>query len=109
MGTFPRHSGLFVFSAAAPTAVFLVAFMGSPQSARALACSGLIVAEILTSVLAVQRSLAEGRGMMPPDLVIHFATLLLFGPHVAVLVVAAGAVAYLRADSQRSWPIERTV
>src|SRR5688572_3328705 len=109
MGTFPRHSGLFVFSAAATTAVVLLGFMGWPQPERALEFSGLIVAAILTSVLAVQRPVAEDRGMMPLAFVIHFATLLLFGQHVAVIVVAAGAVAYLLADSQRSRPIERTV
>ncbi len=109
MGTFPRHSGLFVFAATATTAVVLLGFLGWPQPNRALEFSGLIVAAILTSVLAVQRPAAEDRGMMPLAFVVHFATLLLFGPHVAVIVVAAGAVAYLLADSQRTRPIERTV
>ena len=109
MGTLPRHSGLFVFAAIATTAVVLLGFMGWPQPERALEFSGLIVVAILTSVLAVQRPVAEDRGMKPLAFVIHFATLLLFGPHVAVIVVGAGAMAYLLADSHRTRPIERTV
>jgi diguanylate cyclase (GGDEF)-like protein/PAS domain S-box-containing protein len=109
MGTLPRHSGLFLFAAVATTVVVLLGFMGWPQPDRVLEFSGLVVAAILTSVLAVQRPVAEDRGMMPLAFVIHFATLLVFGPHVAVIVVAAGAVAYVLADSQRTRPLERTV
>jgi diguanylate cyclase (GGDEF)-like protein/PAS domain S-box-containing protein len=108
MGTLPRHSGLFIFATTATCAVVLMGFMGWPQPARVLEFSALIVAAILTSVLAVQRPAAEDRGMMPLAFVFHFASLLLFGPHVTMIVVAAGATAYLLADSQRTRPIERT-
>jgi diguanylate cyclase (GGDEF)-like protein/PAS domain S-box-containing protein len=109
MSTFPRHFGLFAFAATATTGVVLLGFLGWPQANRTLEFSGLIVTAILTSVLAVQRPAAEDRGMMPLAFVIHFSTLLLFGPHIAVIVVAAGAIAYVLADSQRTRPLERTV
>ena len=81
MGTIPRHTGLFLFAAVATGAVLLMGLSGWPQPDRTLEFSGLIVAAILTSVLAVQRPAAEERGMMPLSYVIHFAALLLFGPH----------------------------
>jgi diguanylate cyclase (GGDEF)-like protein/PAS domain S-box-containing protein len=109
MGRFPRHSGLFVFAAIATTAVVLMGFMGWPQPDRSLEFSGLIVAAILTSVLAVQRPVAEDRGMMPLAFVIHFASLLLFGPLVTMLMVSAGAAAYMLADPQWTRPPERTL
>ena len=73
MGTFSRHSGLFVFAAIATTAVVLLGFLGWPQPGLALEFSGLIVAAILTSVLAVQRPVAEDRGMMrrPMDIAVE--------------------------------------
>jgi diguanylate cyclase (GGDEF)-like protein/PAS domain S-box-containing protein len=109
MGTFPRHSGLFVFAAVATSAVVLLGIMGWPQPDRVLEFSGLIVAAILTSVLAVQRPAAEDRGMMPLSFVIHFASLLLFGPYVTMLVIVAGTVSHVLADSQRTRPLERTL
>ena len=66
--------------------------------------SGLIVAAILTSVLAVQRPVAEDRGMMPLAFVIHFASLLLFGPLVTMIVVTAGTAAYMLGDPQWTRP-----
>jgi PAS domain S-box-containing protein len=109
MGTFPRHSGLFVFAAIATTAVVLLGFMGWPQPGRALEFSGLIVAAILTSVLAVQRPVAEDRGMMPLAFVIHFASLLLFGPLVTMIVVTAGTAAYMLGDPLWTRPPERSL
>jgi diguanylate cyclase (GGDEF)-like protein/PAS domain S-box-containing protein len=109
MGTLPRHTGLFLFAAIATGTVMLLGLNGWPQPDRTLEFSGLIVAAILTSVLAVQRPAAEERGMMPLSYVIHFAALLLFGPHVTALVVAAGALASVLADSRRTRPFSRTV
>jgi len=109
MGTFPRHSGLFVYAALVTSAVVLVGIMGWPQPERVLEFTALIVAAILTSVLAVQRPAAEDRGMMPLAFVIHFASLLMFGPHVTMIVIVAGVVAHVLADSQGTRPIDRTL
>jgi diguanylate cyclase (GGDEF)-like protein/PAS domain S-box-containing protein len=109
MGTHPRHVGLFVFAALITSAVVLLGILGWPQPNRVLEFSGLIVAAVLTSVLAVQRPEASDRGMMPLAFVIHFASLLLFGPHVAMLVIAAGVAAHLLADSPGTRPLDRTL
>jgi diguanylate cyclase (GGDEF)-like protein/PAS domain S-box-containing protein len=109
MGTFPRHSGLFIFSAIATCGVVLLGLVGWPQPNRVLEFSALVVAAILTSVLAVQRPAAEDRGMMPLAFVIHFASLLLFGPLVTMIVVTAGAAAYMLGDTKWTRPPERTL
>jgi diguanylate cyclase (GGDEF)-like protein/PAS domain S-box-containing protein len=109
MGTFPRHSGLFIFAALVTSGVVLLGILGWPQADRVLEFSGLIVAAILTAVLAVQRPAAEDRGMMPLAFVIHFASLLMFGPHVTMIVIAAGVATHVLADSQRTRPLDRTL
>ena len=109
MGTFPRHSGLFIFAALVTSGVVLLGIMGWPQPDRVLEFSGLIVAAILTSVLAVQRPAAEDRGMMPLAFVINFASLLIFGPHVTMIVIAASVIAHVLADPQRTRPLNRTL
>jgi diguanylate cyclase (GGDEF)-like protein/PAS domain S-box-containing protein len=109
MGTLPRHTGLFVFAAIATGAVMLMGLSGWPEPHRTLEFSGLIVASILTSVLTVQRPVAEDRGTMPLAFVIHFTSLLLFGPHLTAIVVVTGAVAYVLADTHRTRPFGRTL
>ena len=91
MGTFPRHTGLFVFAAMATSAVVILGYLGWPQADRVPEFSALIVAAILTAVLGVHRPAAEDRSTLPLAFVIHFASLLLFGPLVTILVVTAGA------------------
>ena len=108
MGTLPRYSGLFVFAAIATAGVMLVGLTGWPQPHLALELSALIAVAILASVLAAQRPAAEDRGMTPLFFVIHFTCLLLVGAHVTI-VAAAGAVAFVLADTQRTRPLGRTV
>ena len=109
MGTFPRHSGLFFFAAVATSGVVLAGFMGWPQPGRVVEFSGLVIAAILTSVLAAQRPAAEDRGLMPLAFIFHFASLLLFGPYVTTIVVGWGAAAYALADSQRTRSVDRII
>jgi diguanylate cyclase (GGDEF)-like protein/PAS domain S-box-containing protein len=109
MGTLPRHTGLFLFAAIATGAVMLLGLSGWPEPTRTIEFSGLIVAAILTSVLAVGRPAAEERGMMPLSYVIHFASLVLFGAHVTVVVAMAGTVAYILADTRRTRPLGGTL
>ena len=49
-------------------------------------------ASMVASVLDVERASERDRAVMPPSFVIDFASLLLFGPDVAMLVATAGAV-----------------
>jgi diguanylate cyclase (GGDEF)-like protein/PAS domain S-box-containing protein len=109
MGTYPRHIGLFVFAAIATSAVVVLGFLGWPRADRVPEFSALIVAAILTAVLGVHRPAAEDRSTLPLAFVIHFASLLLFGPLVTMLVVTAGAAAAMLADPQWTRPPERTL
>jgi diguanylate cyclase (GGDEF)-like protein/PAS domain S-box-containing protein len=109
MGTFPRHTGLFVFAAMATSAVVILGYLGWPQADRVPEFSALIVAAILTAVLGVHRPAAEDRSTLPLAFIIHFASLLLFGPLVTILVVTAGAAAAMLADPQWTRPPERTL
>ena len=47
--------------------------------------------------------------MTPLFFVIHFTSLLLVGPHVTMIVAAAGAAAFVLADTQRTRPLGRTL
>jgi diguanylate cyclase (GGDEF)-like protein/PAS domain S-box-containing protein len=109
MGTFPRHSGLFVFAAIATGAVVLLGFFGWPQPHRTLEFSGLILAAILTSILAVQQPAAEDRGMMPLSFVVDFTSLLIFGPLPTIVVVFAGTMTQVVTDGPYSQPLRRTL
>jgi diguanylate cyclase (GGDEF)-like protein/PAS domain S-box-containing protein len=107
MGTLPRHSGLFMFATIATGAVLLLGLVGWPQPHRTIEFAGLILAAILTSVLAVQQPAAQDLGTMPLSFVIHVTSLILFGPHVTVVVVAVGTFTRVLADAQRS--LQRTI
>ena len=67
------------------------------QLAGVLEFSGLILAAILTSVVAKQRTSTWDWATMPPSFVIEFASLLLLGPNATMLVVIAGTVTQWRA------------
>jgi diguanylate cyclase (GGDEF)-like protein/PAS domain S-box-containing protein len=85
----------------------LLGFVGWPQPHRALEFSGLILAAILTSALAIEQSTTEDRATMLPSFVIDFTSLLLFGPHATMLVATAGSVTQGLADSRGSHPPRR--
>ena len=84
--------------------------MGS-QAGRSLtgpsSFSGLILAGILTSALAMRQAPAKDWATMPPSFVIDFTALLLFGPDAAMFVAAAGIVAQALAGPQGSHPSRR--
>src|SRR5437879_1225553 len=108
MQTPPRHSRVVAFAAIAIGAGMLLGFAGWPQPHRALEFSGLILAAILTSALAMQQSTTEeDRATMPPSFVVDFASLLLLGPDATMLVATAGSVTQGLVDSQRSHPTRR--
>jgi diguanylate cyclase (GGDEF)-like protein/PAS domain S-box-containing protein len=85
----------------------LLGLAGWPQPHRTLEFSGLILAAILTSALAMQQPATGDRATMPPSFVIDFTSLLLFGPNATMLVATAGTVTQGLADSQRSYPSSR--
>ena len=94
-----------VFAGVVTGAAVLLGLTGWPQSDRVLEFSGVILAAILTSSVALLPSTAEDRGMMPPSFVIDFSALLLFGGSAALFVAAAGITARWLADSDRARPL----
>src|ERR1700730_18527466 len=98
-----RHRPAVVgFAAIAIGAGVLLGFADWPQPHRTLEFSGLILAAILTSALALQQSTTKDWATMPPSFVIDFTSLLLLGPHATMLVAIAGTVTQRLTDSQRS-------
>src|SRR6266851_8088746 len=104
----PRPS-VVVFAAIAVGAGVLLGFAGWPQPDRTLEFSSLILAAILTSALAMQRSPTQDWATTPPSFVIDFTSLLLLGPDATMLVATAGMVTQELTDSQRSHPPRRMI
>ena len=73
-------------------AEILLGLTGWPQPHRILEFSGVTLAAILTSALAIRPSAADDRGIMPPSFVLDFTALLLFGTNAALFVVAMGTI-----------------
>jgi len=107
MRTLPRQSGVVAFAAIGIGAVLLAGYLGWLDPYQAIQLSGVILAAILTSALWLQQSATEDRTTMPLSFVIDFISLLLFGPHATMLVVAAGAITQGLTDSQRAHPPRR--
>jgi diguanylate cyclase (GGDEF)-like protein/PAS domain S-box-containing protein len=102
MSPHTRRFGVIAFAAIAIGAGALLGFADWPQPHRTFEFSGLILAAILTSALALQQSTAKDWATMPPSFVIDCTSLLLLGPHATMLVATAGTVTQGLTDSQRS-------
>src|SRR6267378_1943375 len=107
MRTLPRRSAVALFAAIAIGAGVLLGFADWPQPHRTLELSGLILAAILISALATQRSTTEDWAVMPPSFVIDFISLLLLGPDATMLVATAGTITEGLTDPARVLPIRR--
>ena len=69
--------------------------------------SGLILAAILVSAVATRQVRTQDDAVLPPFFVIDFASLLLVGPLLAMIVAAAGAVTRRLVDSDSAQPTKR--
>ena len=107
MQTLPRHTPLVGVTAAAIGAGILVGYAGWLNPYLPIEYCVLIVAAILAA-LSTRRLAAEHRAPMPPSFVLEFASLLIFGPHPAVLVAATAFVAQCVATVRRPFPCGRT-
>ena len=92
LANLPPRSGILAGAAIFFGAVLLARFADLVQAHRTLDVSALILTAILTSWLRLQQSMTRNPAIMPPSFVINFASLLLFGPDVAMLIAMAGAV-----------------
>jgi diguanylate cyclase (GGDEF)-like protein/PAS domain S-box-containing protein len=107
MRTFPRRSAVAAFAAIAIATGIPLAFGGWPEIHRTLEFSGLILAAILTSVLAMRQSTTQDWAAMPPSFIIDFTSLLLLGPNATMIVAAAGTVTQRLTDPEHSHPSRR--
>jgi diguanylate cyclase (GGDEF)-like protein/PAS domain S-box-containing protein len=87
----------------------LLGFAGWPQPHRILEFSGLILAAILASAVAMPQSTTKDWATMPLSFVIDFTSLLLFGPNATMFVATAGTVTQRLTDSPLSHPHRRIV
>lgn len=97
-------SGRSLIVAFAVVAIGVGVFLGMagwPQANRTFEFSGLILAALLVSALAIQQSAAKDWATMPPSFVIDFTALLLLGPQATMVVASAGAVMQGLTDSPR--------
>jgi diguanylate cyclase (GGDEF)-like protein/PAS domain S-box-containing protein len=85
----------------------LLGFADWPHAQRTLEFSGLILAAILTSALAMPQSTTKDWATMPPSFVIDFTALLILGPNAGMLVAASGTITHSLTDSQRSGLLRR--
>jgi diguanylate cyclase (GGDEF)-like protein/PAS domain S-box-containing protein len=95
-----RRSVVLAFALVAIGAGVFLGLAGWPQPDRTLEFSGLILAALLTSALAIQHSTAKDWATMPPSFVIDFTALLLLGPHATMFVATIGAVMQGLTDSE---------
>jgi diguanylate cyclase (GGDEF)-like protein/PAS domain S-box-containing protein len=95
-----RRSILVTFAVLAIGMPAVLPLAGWPQP-RLLEFSGLILAALLTSALAVQRSAVKDWATTPPSFVIDFTALLLLGPQAMLVVAAAGAIMQELIEPQR--------
>jgi diguanylate cyclase (GGDEF)-like protein/PAS domain S-box-containing protein len=107
MRTFPPPSSLVAVAALFTGAVFLPQLAGWTPNARPIELSALVLAAMLSSLLKVQQASMKDRAIMPPSFVIEFIAVLLFGPHVAMFVAAAGALTPGLISADRAYPRSR--
>ena len=92
MRTKPSAPGLVGLAATFAIVVAAPLVGGWTESARIPVLVGLAIGVMVAAVLDVERASERDRAVMPPSFVLTFAALLLFGPNVALLVAAAGAL-----------------
>jgi diguanylate cyclase (GGDEF)-like protein/PAS domain S-box-containing protein len=107
MRTIPRLSGVLAVAIVAIGTGVLLGFAGWPGPDRTLEFSGLILAAILTSALALPQSATPDWATMRPSFVVEFTSLLLLGPNATMLVATAGTVTQGLTDSHQSHPTRR--
>jgi diguanylate cyclase (GGDEF)-like protein/PAS domain S-box-containing protein len=110
MRSLPFRSGVVAFCALALGAGALFGVLGWVPADATPALVGLVFLGILVSMLAAHRSSAsEARATIAPSFVIEFMSLLLVGPHAAMLVATSGVVAQDLADGEGSRRLRQSI
>ena len=92
MTAFPSRSRAAALASVFGVALAVPWLAGWVPPDRIFELTGLVLAAMLVACLRVQALAVTNRAIMPPAFVIVFTSLMLFGPHVAVLIAAAAAL-----------------
>ena len=100
----PSPLGALALVAICGATVVLPRLAGWLPADRTIELAALALLSILSSFLRVQSSATKDRAIMAPSFIVTVSALLMFGPHVAALVAAAGALAPSFLVSERPYP-----
>ena len=92
MRTKPSGLGFLALGTLIAIVVAAPLFGGWAEPARIPVLAGLALGAMLASLLDVERASERDRAVMPPSFIFIFATLLLLGPNITLLVAAAAAL-----------------
>ena len=109
MSPLARRLGVVAVALLTIGAGMLLGLAGLPQPDRTLEFSSLILAAMVTSALALQRSTTKDWAIMPPSFVVDFSALLLLGPDAMMLVATAGALVHGLTDAEVPHRLRRTL
>ena len=100
----PSPLGVLALVAICGATVVVPRLAGWLPADRTIELAALAFLSILSSFLRVQQSATKDRAIMAPSFIVTVSALLMFGPHVAALVAAAGALAPSFLVSERPYP-----
>src|SRR5687767_3215232 len=109
MRMLPSLPGVVALAAVAAGTVLLPRVAGLPHADRTIELAALTLSAALTAFLRVEASAAKDRTIMAPSFVLTVVSLLLFGPHVAMLVAATGALSAGFLLSDDGYPSSRSL
>jgi diguanylate cyclase (GGDEF)-like protein/PAS domain S-box-containing protein len=92
MRMLPSPLGVVALAAVSAVTVVVPRLAGWPRADRTFELAALTLLAALTAFLRVEASAVKDRTIMAPSFVVTFVSLLMFGPHVAMLVAATSAL-----------------
>ena len=100
MRKLPSPSAVAALAGISAATVVLPRLAGWPHGDRTIELLALTLAATLTPFLGVEAHAAKDRTIMAPSFILTFVAVLMFGPHVAMLVAATSALsaAFLLSD-----------
>ena len=104
-----RSVVVLAVAAVAIAAGALLGMAGWPQPHRTLEFSGLVLAALVASALAMQHVTAKDWSAMPPSFVVDLTTLLLLGPQAMLFVAVAGVIMQALTDREYLHRIRRVI
>ena len=104
-----RSVVILAFSSVAIAAAVLLGMAGWPQPHQTLELSGLVLAALVASALAMQHVTAKDWATMPPSFIVDLTTLLFLGPYAMTFVAAAGAIMQGLTDREYLHRVRRVI